>query len=195
MDPINILVAINLFASITANYSGAKKGIKSKLSNTIIKPKTYLQKVPPNIAALVFLLTILAIFNIGTFSEEIKKNYYSYRIIGLIFFVIFSWIQVYSYKYLGENYSQEILIFKNHNLINKGFYRFIRHPQYVSQILSDLGVGVALMGYLVIPIVLILEIPLFILRAKKEEEIFEKHFRSEFTSYKEKTGFFFPFIG
>ncbi len=52
-NAINIIVAINLFVSMSANLAGAKKGIKSKLSNVVNKPKTYLQKVPPNIAALV----------------------------------------------------------------------------------------------------------------------------------------------
>lgn len=70
-----------------------------------------------------------------------------------------------SFKSLGEFYAQDILIFKNHNLITNGFYKYIRHPQYLSQILSDLGVGIAIMGYLIIPMVFLIELPLFILRA------------------------------
>ena len=75
-------------------------------------------------------------------------------------------MQVKAFKSLGEFYSQEILIFKNHKLYKDGFYKIIRHPQYLFQILSDIGVGIALMGYVIIPIVILIEIPLFLLRAR-----------------------------
>lgn len=195
MDPINLIVAINLFVSMSSNLSGAKKGMKSKLSNVVKKPTTYLQKIPPNIAALVLILTIAAIFNLGVFGESIKQEYNYLRIIGLVLFIIFSWVQVSSFKALGEFYSQDILIFKNHKLIKLGLYKYLRHPQYFSQILSDLGVGLALMGYLIIPIVIFIEIPLFILRAKAEENLLSAYFNEEFKEYKKKSGFFIPFIG
>ncbi|MCB9258630.1 MAG: isoprenylcysteine carboxylmethyltransferase family protein [Ignavibacteriales bacterium] len=195
MDPINLIVAINLFVSMSSNLSGAKKGMKSKLSNVVKKPTTYLQKIPPNIAALVLILTIAAIFNLGVFDESIKQEYNYLRIIGLILFIIFSWVQVSSFKALGEFYSQDILIFKNHKLIKLGLYKYLRHPQYFSQILSDFGVGLALMGYIIIPIVILIEIPLFILRAKAEENLLSAYFNEEFKEYKKKSGFFIPFIG
>ncbi|MGD8779183.1 MAG: isoprenylcysteine carboxylmethyltransferase family protein [Ignavibacteria bacterium] len=195
MDPINIIVGINLFVTISANYGGAKKGIKTSLTKAIKKPKTYLQKIPPNISALILIAQVLAIFNIGTFGSGLIENEMLFRITGLILFIIFSWNQVWSYKYLKENYAQEIVILKGHQLITKGPYGIIRHPQYVSQILSDLGVGAALMGYVIIPLVLLVEFPLFFLRAKKEEEIFSEHFKEQFLQYKKKTGFFIPFIG
>ena len=195
MDPINIILAINLFVSMSANMSGAKKGMKAKLSTVTSKPKTYLQRVPPNVAAIVLILTIAAIFNFGTLSEETKEGYTTLRIIGLLVFIVFSWVQVAAFKSLGENYSQDIVIFKKHELKNDGIYKVIRHPQYVSQLLSDLGAGIALMGYLIIPIVILVEIPLFILRAKAEEKLFFEHFTKVFVEYKRKSGFFIPFIG
>jgi len=196
MDPtINILVAINLFVSTSANISGAKKGMKSKMTKVVEKPKSFLQKMPPNIAALVLVLTIFAIFNLGTFSDEIKNQYTEWRIAGLILFVVFSWVQVVAYKSLGNFYSQDVVIFKNHELKTNGYYSIIRHPQYMSQIISDLGVGIALMGYLIIPLVIFVEIPLFIMRAKLEDNLLKKHFKDEFEDYKKKSGFIIPFIG
>lgn len=195
MDPINIIVAINLFVSMSANLSGAKKGIKANLSNVEKKPKTYLQKVPPNVAAIVFIATLLAIFNLGVFSDEIKTEYFELRIVGVILFIIFSWAQVYSFKSLGEYYSQDILIFKKHQIKTDGPYGFIRHPQYVSQLLSDLGAGIALMGFIILPLVLILQIPLFLLRAKAEDDLLHGYFKDKFVEYKKKSGFIIPFIG
>lgn len=195
MDPINLLVAINLFVTMSANFSGAKKGLKTSITKVIERPATFLQKIPPNIAAVVLVLTVLSIFKIGTLPAEYEQNYQSFRIIGLIIFALFSWMQVISYKTLGNYYAQDIVVMKGHILITKGIYRFVRHPQYLSQILSDLGAGLALLSYLVLPMVLLVEVPLFILRAIAEDKMLKKHFAKEFDEYKKQSGFMIPFIG
>lgn len=195
MDPINILLGINLFVSMTANFSGAKKGLKSSLTQTKNKPKTYLQKLPLNVSAFVLVVIILAIFGVGTLSKENLNELFNVRVTGLMIFIIFSWTQIWSFKYLRKNYSQEIIVKKDHELITSGPYKFIRHPQYVSQLLSDLGAGVALGGFVAVPLIILLEIPLFILRAKKEEEIMQQHFGDNFLQYKKHSGFMIPFIG
>lgn len=195
MNPINIIVAINLFVSLNANWSAAKKGLKSTFTSVKEKPKSYLQKIPPNISAVILVLVILGIFKIGTLPEDISSEYSLVQYIGLGLFIFFSWVQVYAFKSLGKYYSQDILIFKEHKIITGGIYRFIRHPQYLSQILSDIGVGIALMSYLVLPVVILLEVPLFIMRASFEEKLLLNHFPDDYNEYKKKSGFFLPYIG
>lgn len=195
MDVINLLVGINLFLSITANASGAKKGLKSSISDVIERPKTYLQKLPMNIAAIVLILEILGVFKIGTIDISESNSLYTYRLIGLLIFIVFSWLQVWAYKTMGKNYSQEVIISKKQELVTSGPFKFVRHPQYISQLLSDIGAGVALASYLVLPIVILILIPLFVLRAILEEKLLLKRFPEEYKEYKKKTGFLIPFIG
>lgn len=195
MDPINLLVAINLFASMTANIGGAKKGLKVSVMGVADRPKTFLQKLPPNVSAVVVLLSVLGIFGLGILPAESLEEFLNIRIIGLAVFVIFSWVQVWVYKSLGKDYSQEIVVLKNQNLHTTGAYKFIRHPQYACQLLSDLGIGIALMSYLAVPVVVLIEIPLFIMRAAYEDRLLAKHFGEEFSAYKKRSGFMLPFIG
>jgi protein-S-isoprenylcysteine O-methyltransferase Ste14 len=108
--------------------------------------------------------------------------------------LIFSWVQIWAFKSLGENYSQDILVKKNHQLVTKGPFRIIRHPQYISQILVDLGGAAATLSYIVSPIAVI-QIPFILLRASVEDDLMAKHFGIEFSSYKKKSGFVLPFIG
>ncbi len=190
MDAIRILSGIILFLSLAGNMTGAKKGLKAAVSQYKEKPKSYLQKLPPNISALILMLIVLGIFNIGTITPEAK--YDIYRIIGLVLFGLGSYLQVYSFKAMGDSYSQEVIIFNKHKLVTGGIYRFIRHPQYLFQVISDFGAAVALGSYLVLPIVVFMEIPLFVLRAKLEESLLLKHFSSEFEVYKSKAGFLLP---
>lgn len=192
MDPINIIVGLNIIATFGANVSGAKKDLKSKIGATKEKPKTYLQKLPVILSTLTLIGLIISVFQIGTL--EYLEQYNTIRYSGLAAYVIFSWIQVWAYKTLGENYSQDIVIKKNHQLVKKGPFKILRHPQYLSQILIDLGGAAATLSFIVAPIAII-QIPFIVLRASLEDKLLAKHFTDEFTLYKKKSGFIFPFIG
>jgi len=193
MDGINIISFIALIVSIAANSTATKGGLKKTVIKSERRPKTYLQKAPLNISALILIIQILGVFQIGTLNYSTELQYI--RIVGVIVFVIFAWLQVYSFRNLKSFYSQYIAILKNHQLITTGIHKTVRHPQYISQIISDLGMGFALLGYLIIPLVIFIEFPLFILRAKKEEKMMTEYFGEKFIEYKKTSGFIIPFIG
>ena len=192
MDPINIIVGLNIIATFGANVSGAKKGLKSKIGATKEKPKTYLQRLPVILSTLTLIGLIISVFQIGTL--EYKLDYNLIRYIGLAVYLVFSWVQVWAFKSLGENYSQDILIKKDHQLVKKGPFRIVRHPQYLSQILIDLGGAAATLSYIVAPLAIV-QIPFIIMRASLEDKLLAKYFTDEFMLYKKKSGFIFPFIG
>jgi protein-S-isoprenylcysteine O-methyltransferase Ste14 len=192
MDPINIIILLNIVGTFGANVTGAKRGLKSTVSEIREKPKTFLQKFPPVISMLSLVALILAVFQLGTL--EYTADYNFVRYIGLAVYLVFSWIQVWSFKSLGENYSQDIMIKKNHELVTKGPFNIIRHPQYMCQILLDLGATAATLGY-VVGFLAIIEIPIYIMRASAEDKLLNKYFAERFTEYKKKSGFMIPFIG
>jgi protein-S-isoprenylcysteine O-methyltransferase Ste14 len=194
MDPINIIVGINLIATFGANFSGASKGIKTALVNVKERPKTYLQKLPLNLSVVILILVIISVFQIGTLDYTKFQDLFNFRIIGLAVYIVFSWFQVWVYKVMGENFSNEIVVMKSHRLVTNGPFKIMRHPYYLGQIFSDLGVAVSLLSYTVFPLVII-EIPLLVLRSFREEKLLAKHFKDEFDKYKKKSGFMIPFIG
>ena len=192
MDPINIIILLNVVATFGANVTGAKRGLKSSVSEIKEKPKTFLQKFPPFISAISLIALVLAVFQLGTL--DYSDGYSLSRYIGLVVYLIFSWVQVWSFKTLGDNYSQDILIKKKHELVTKGPFKMIRHPQYMCQILLDLGAAAATLGY-VVGLLALIEIPIYIMRASVEDKLLAKHFAERFSEYKKKSGFMFPFIG
>ena len=192
MDPVNIIILLNVIATFGANVSGAKKGLKSKVAAIKDKPKTFLQKFPPILSAVTLIVLILGVFQIGTL--EYMKEHNAIRFIGLPVYLIFSWIQVWSFKSLGDNYSQDIVIKKDHQLVTTGPFRYIRHPQYFSQILINIGGTAATVSY-VLGILTLIEIPIYIMRALLEDKMLAKHFAEQFSAYKKKSGFMIPFIG
>jgi len=192
MDPINIIIMLNIIATFGANVTGAKRGLKSTVSEIKEKPKTFLQKFPPVVSMLSLVALILAVFQIGTL--DYLKEYDVIRYIGLAVYLVFSWVQVWSFKTLGDNYSQEIMIKKNHELITKGPFKIIRHPQYLCQILLNIGATAATFSYIV-GIFTLIEIPIYIMRASLEDKMLAKYFSEKFSDYKKKSGFMIPFIG
>lgn len=192
MDPINIIILLNVIGTFGANVTGAKRGLKSTVSEIKEKPKTFLQKFPPVVSMLSLVALILAVFQIGTL--DYLEDYNAIRYIGLAVYLVFSWVQVWSFKTLGDNYSQDIMIKKNHELITKGPFKIVRHPQYLCQILLDLGAAAATISYIVGFLALI-EIPIYIMRASLEDKMLAKYFTEKFSDYKKKSGFMIPFIG
>ena len=192
MDPINIIIGINILATFGANISGAKQGLKSSITQVKEKPKTYLQHLPTTLATVSLILLIISLFQVGTLPYQ-EKNF-MLRLTGLALYLIFSWIQIWSFKLLGTNYSQDIVVLQKHQLVTKGIYAVVRHPHYLSQIIVEVAAAVATLSYLVAPLALA-QIPFLILRAKREEQLLQKHFKQDFEVYKKKTGFFIPFLG
>jgi len=192
MDPINIIIGLNIIATFGANVGAAKKGIKDKVGVFKDKPKTYLQTLPLVLSTIALVVLIVSLFQIGTL--EYKTDYQTIRVIGLAFYIVFSWVQIWSTKTLGDNFSQDIAIKKEHHLVTNGPFKFIRHPQYLSQFLMDLGGAAATLSFILAPLALI-QIPFLFMRASMEDKLLEKHFGENFRSYKKKTGMIIPFIG
>ena len=192
MDPINIIIGLNIIATFGANFSGAKKGVKDKVGVFKDKPKTYLQTLPLVFSTLTLVVLIISVFQVGTL--QYKSEWQTLRFVGLLLYLIFSWVQIWAFKTLGENYSQDIAIKKDHNLVTNGPFKVIRHPQYLSQILLDLGAAIATLSYILAPLAII-QIPFLFMRASLEDKLLEKHFGENFKNYKKNSGQIFPFIG
>ena len=192
MDPINIIIGLNIIATFGANVGAAKKGIKDKVGVFKDKPKTYLQTLPLVLSTIDLVVLIVSLFQIGTL--EYKTEHQTLRVMGLAFYIVFSWVQIWSTKTLGDNFSQDIAIKKEHHLVTNGPFKFIRHPQYLSQFLMDLGGAAATLSFILAPLALI-QIPFLFMRASMEDKLLEKHFGESFREYKKKSGMFFPYIG
>ena len=110
MDPLNIIILLNIIATFSANVTGAKRDIKAKVMAVKEKPQTFLQKFPPIVSAVSLIALIFGVFQIGTL--DYLEEYNIIRYIGTAVYLVFSWIQIWAFKTLGENYSQDILIKK-----------------------------------------------------------------------------------
>jgi protein-S-isoprenylcysteine O-methyltransferase Ste14 len=189
---VNLIIVINIVLTFSANVPLAGRAFKKKLQPTLTKADSYLQNVPKLISTLIFLMIIAGLFGIGKL--EIEFKYLNVvRVISSILFVIFSWLQIYAIRQLEEFYSPDIVIFKNHKLIDKGLFKLSRHPIYLSQILQDFFAGLALVNLPIILLTILIELPLYVARTNLEEKYLEKYV-TEYSEYKAKVGKWLPKI-
>ena len=127
-------------------------------------------------------------------SEEITRLPYLIFYIGIGFVIIGILVREYSFYTLGSFFSFEIKVFEGHKLIDKGPYKFIRHPAYSGLVLSIIGISLCVRSLIAVLIVMIMCFIAVGLRIKFEENLLFIKFGQDFVNYKKKTKKVIPFI-
>ncbi len=92
---------------------------------------------------------------------------------------------------LGKNLTDTVVTRREHSLVTRGPYRFVRHPFYDSVALTVLAAGLMMANGFVLSAGGLF-ICLFIVRTRKEEENLLARFGDPYRTYVERTGRFLP---
>lgn len=98
-----------------------------------------------------------------------------------------------SRRVLASNWSINVEFKQDHELIQRGPYRLIRHPIYSAILLMTLGAGLAtnrLIPMFSTPLVL----AGFLIKLKQEEKLMTRHFPAEYPAYQARTKMLTPFL-
>jgi len=103
--------------------------------------------------------------------------------------IILLWARV----ILAGNWSADVVLKENHELVVRGPYRYVRHPIYTGIILMALG-GVLLWGTTT-ALVLMCLLPAFLWRKLlQEERLMTQHFPDAYPLYKARVKALVPFV-
>lgn len=116
------------------------------------------------------------------------------HILGLILVIPSTWLFYRSHKDLGRNWSASLEIREDHNIIDKGVYKYIRHPMYTSIWISVLAQPLLLPNYIAGLSGIISFALLYFLRVKNEEAMMKKEFGQDYEEYMQRTKRIIPFI-
>ena len=97
-----------------------------------------------------------------------------------------------SHADLGRNWSATLRIRQQHSLVTDGIYRHIRHPMYAAHLLWAIAQGLLLENWLAGWVFLVTFIPLYLVRAPKEEQMMLDNFGEEYRNYISRTGGIIP---
>jgi protein-S-isoprenylcysteine O-methyltransferase Ste14 len=117
----------------------------------------------------------------------------SIRYLGLIVFVLGFGLMQWAEAELGRQFSINVTLQTDHQLITSGPYRYVRHPRYVGIFAFNLGVALTFNSFLAT----ILAIGLLIVlmwRIGTEEAMLRQAFGTNWATYAQRSWRFIPFV-
>lgn len=127
------------------------------------------------------------------FTAVLPRNFWM-QITGLLLIFFGSTLFIWAHRTLGNYYSGHVSVVEGQPLVQRGPYRFVRHPAYAGYLLIALGVAFgysSLAGFVVIPALLL---PSVIYRLSVEDKILAEHFGMQFKEYAGKVARLIPGI-
>jgi protein-S-isoprenylcysteine O-methyltransferase Ste14 len=100
-------------------------------------------------------------------------------------------ISIWARLSLGTNWSGMVVLKKDHELVRKGLYQWIRHPIYTGILLGFVGTGLikghlsGMLGFVVLWLS-------FYFKARREENFLRQEFGPGFEEHLKQTGMFLP---
>jgi protein-S-isoprenylcysteine O-methyltransferase Ste14 len=94
---------------------------------------------------------------------------------------------------LGRQFSGHVTLQENHQLVQTGVYRHVRHPMYLGAVIATAGLALVFRSWLVFPVV-IWNLVFVLLRIGQEERVLSERFGSEFESYRCRTWRLLPYV-
>lgn len=112
-------------------------------------------------------------------------------VIFLMLAILLSWT---STRALGKHLRFDAALSLDHELVQSGIYRFLRHPIYASMLCLLLGTG-----FMITPMMLFLPAILIFLigteiRVRVEDNLLSSHFGDRFRQYQQGVSAYVPFV-
>jgi protein-S-isoprenylcysteine O-methyltransferase Ste14 len=179
MAILTVIVAVLLPEGGSSRGQGIKTMTKHKLS------LAFLQVVP------ILIVFLAPYFDQRSYAVFTENNLIRWIGLGISFFgfVLMNW----SVKVLDKQFSVEVTVQQNHQLITQGPYQYVRHPRYLGIIIFFTGVSLTFRSWLCLILVLA-TLGVLIWRIIDEEKLMHAEFKRDWETYKLRTYALLPFI-
>jgi protein-S-isoprenylcysteine O-methyltransferase Ste14 len=114
--------------------------------------------------------------------------------IGAVLVVLGLVVRITSIMTLRQFFTYSVAKVENHQLIETGLYKNIRHPGYLGQLLIFLGLSISLSNWLSILLMMIPVAIGYIYRIKVEEKFMAEQLGSDYLDYQKRTKRIIPLI-
>ncbi|MBE0538950.1 MAG: isoprenylcysteine carboxylmethyltransferase family protein [Ignavibacterium sp.] len=114
--------------------------------------------------------------------------------IGLFLIAIGLIIRVISIWQLRQYFTYSVSKVENHEIVEKGLYKFIRHPGYLGQLIIFTGISISLSNWLAVILMLLTTCIGFLNRIRVEEKFMTDLMGDKYINYKKRTKKLIPKI-
>jgi len=113
---------------------------------------------------------------------------------GLVLFVAGLMLRWWAIITLGRFFTVDVTIEKDHDLVERGPFRIVRHPSYTGVLLAFVGLGLSLGNWAALLVILIPIGVAFIHRMNVEEDALSRALGPRYTEYVKRTKRLMPFV-
>jgi len=117
-----------------------------------------------------------------------------FRLAGLIVFAFGVVFRAYAVIRLGRFFTVNVAIAEDHQLIQAGPYRFLRHPSYTGALLAFLGIALTLANWLSLLAIMVPIFAVFVYRMNVEERALIAGLADTYRDYISRTKRLVPFV-
>ena len=181
-----VIIAFSFLYGAFEVFMNLRQG-KSSISNS--GDKGSLRLLYLSISAGYFLAFTAASFQFGRI-----YHWDALFLTGAVVALIGLTIRIGSIRTLKHYFTYSVAKIAHQELVTTGFYRYIRHPGYLGQLLVFLGLSLSLSNWLSILCMMVSVLIGYLYRISVEEEFMALHMGSEYASYKLRTKRLIPGI-
>ena len=118
----------------------------------------------------------------------------SFVFAGVVLFVAGLLLRWWAIITLGRFFTVDVTIEKDHELVERGPFRVVRHPSYSGVLLAFVGFALTLRNWAALLIILVPIFAAFIRRMNVEEDALSRALGSRYADYMRRTKRLVPFI-
>ncbi len=117
-----------------------------------------------------------------------------FAIAGVVMFVAGLLLRWWAIIALGRFFTVDVTVEQDHELVERGPFRVVRHPSYTGVLLAFVGLGLSLRNWAALLVILLPIGAAFIHRMNVEEDALSRALGSHYADYKKRTKRLVPFV-
>lgn len=114
--------------------------------------------------------------------------------VGLVIVVIASLIRRHCFRMLGADFRGDVTVRPDQPVVERGAYRYLRHPSYLAAMLLHVGFGLCFTNWGTLALLALGVPPLFVYRIHVEERALREELGASYASYADRTRRLIPGI-
>lgn len=144
---------------------------------------------------IVIIASVVAAMYVAThWRSAVLPNRELFALIGLVLFVAGLAVRWWAIITLGRFFTVDVQIAKDHQLVERGPFRLVRHPSYTGVLLAFLGFGLSVGNWAALLVLLLPISAAFIRRMNVEEQALRNALGEPYVSYMQRTKRLVPFV-
>lgn len=140
------------------------------------------------------ILLIIIINGIMLYFHKYIRYSRSLKIIAIMIYFSGLILRYYSLILLGKNFSRNVEVDQEQELVSTGTYKYVRHPLYLGLFLLVIAIPLYVGNIYLFLISIVLMFKVINIRIEEEEEAMEKIIGARYVRWKNKRYKFIPFI-